>query len=188
MRVELKEKEKAFVKDQLLRDQELIKLMEVREKEMEQKLLHKAEAFGYLYKEHQKEIIATIQKRDEELESILNYREKLWTDSINLVNQNFVKVYQAQGEFEQSLNSIRQRQSEPIKQNIIMQEWYLFDRNREGSTTKPEPSIHEFTPLNASYKFEAVNLKPSRSPIERRDNSLFIPHSFYLLCHSFSIL
>ena len=33
-----------------MRDQDLIKLMEVREKEMEQNLLQKAEAFGYLYK------------------------------------------------------------------------------------------------------------------------------------------
>ena len=79
MRVDLKEREKAFVQDQLMRDQEVIKLMEVREKEMEQNLLQKAEAFGYLYKEHHKDIIATIQKRDEELESILNFREKLWT-------------------------------------------------------------------------------------------------------------
>ena len=74
------------MQDQLKMDQELIKLMAVREKEMEQNLLQKAEAFGYLYKEHQKEIRATIQKRDEELESILNYKEKLWTESINLVN------------------------------------------------------------------------------------------------------
>ena len=77
---------KAFVIDQLKRDQELIKFMEIREKEMEQNLLQKAEAFGYLYKQHQKEIKATIQKRDEELESTLNYREKLWTESIDLVN------------------------------------------------------------------------------------------------------
>ena len=48
------------MQDQLIRDQELIKLMEVREKEMEQNLLQKAEAFRYLYKEHQKEIRATI--------------------------------------------------------------------------------------------------------------------------------
>ena len=59
---------------------------------------------------------------DEELESILNYKDKLWTKSIDLVNQNLVKMYQAQGEFEQSLNSIGQRQSELIKQNIRMQE------------------------------------------------------------------
>ena len=44
---------------------------------MEQNLLQKAYAFGYLYKEHQKEIKASIQKRDEELEASLNYREKL---------------------------------------------------------------------------------------------------------------
>ena len=57
----------------------MIKLIDVRENEMEQNLLQKAEAFGYRYKEHYKEIRATIQKRNEELESILNYKEKLWT-------------------------------------------------------------------------------------------------------------
>ena len=69
--------------------------MEVKEKEMEQKMLHKAKAFGYLYKEHQKKIKATIEKMDEELESILDYREKLWIESIDLVKQNMVKMYQA---------------------------------------------------------------------------------------------
>ena len=62
---------------------------------MEENLPHKVEAFGYLYKEHQKEIRATIQKRDEKLESTLNYREKLWTKSINIVNHNMIKIYQA---------------------------------------------------------------------------------------------
>ena len=52
LRVELREKENAFVNDQLKRDQELITIMEIREKEMEQNLLQKAEAIGYLYKEH----------------------------------------------------------------------------------------------------------------------------------------
>ena len=46
---------------------------------MEQNLIQKAYAFGYLYKERQKEIKATIQKRDEELEATLNFKEKLWT-------------------------------------------------------------------------------------------------------------
>ena len=79
---------------------------------------------------------ATIQKRDEELESILNFKENLWTESIDLVNKNLVKTYQAQGEFEQSMNSIEQRQNELIKQNILMQEWHLFNSIGEGSTAK----------------------------------------------------
>ena len=62
---------------------------------MEQNLLNKAEAFGYLYKEHQKEITAPVQKRDEKLGSTLNYKDKLWTKSIDLVNQNMIKMYQA---------------------------------------------------------------------------------------------
>ena len=51
------------MQDQLKRDQELIKLVKVREKEMEQNLLQKAEAFGYLYKENQKEIREKPSKR-----------------------------------------------------------------------------------------------------------------------------
>ena len=86
-----------------MRDHELIKIMEVREKEMEKNLLQKAEAFGYLYKEYQKKIKAFIQKRDEELEQSLSYRDKLWTDGIDQVNSNMIKMYQAQGEFKQSL-------------------------------------------------------------------------------------
>ena len=88
LRAYQREREKAFVNDQLKRDHEFIKIMEIREKEMEQNLLHKVEAFGYLYEEHQKEIKATIQRRDEELESTLNYREKLWNESLDMVNAN----------------------------------------------------------------------------------------------------
>ena len=44
---------------------------------MEKNLLQKAEAFGYLYKECQKEIKEFIQKMDEELEQSLSYRDKL---------------------------------------------------------------------------------------------------------------
>ena len=74
-----------------------------------------------------------------------------------------IKMYQAQGEFEQSLNFIGQRKNELIKHNVQTQEWYLFDKGGSGSTGKPEPSIPEFMPSNASYKNEPVNLKPSKS-------------------------
>ena len=97
LREELKEREREFVNDQLMRDQELIKIMEVREKKMEKNMLQKAKAFGYLYKEYQKEIKAFIQKRDEELEQSLSYRDKLWTNSIDRVNSNLIKLYQARG-------------------------------------------------------------------------------------------
>ena len=105
--------------------------MEIKEKEMEHNMLQKAEAFGYLYKEHYKEIKATIYKRDEELESTLNYREKLWIESIDLVNQNMIKMYLAQGEFEGSLNSIGKRQNELIRQHTLTQEWYLFNKGEK---------------------------------------------------------
>ena len=60
LKAELKEKEKVFVNEQIKRDQDLLRMLEVREKEMEKNLLQKAHAFGYLYKEHHKEIRTTI--------------------------------------------------------------------------------------------------------------------------------
>ena len=73
---------------------------------MEQNLLQKVDAFRYLYKEHQKKIKTTIQKRDEELEATLNFREKLWTKSLDMVNANLLKMYNAQCEFEGTLNLV----------------------------------------------------------------------------------
>ena len=76
---------------------------------MEQNMLQKSDAFGYLYKEHQKEIRLLIEKRDKEMEATLNYREKLWTKSLDIVNNNLIKMYSAQGKFKLVLNSIGQR-------------------------------------------------------------------------------
>ena len=63
--------------------------------------------FRYLYKEHQKEIRTLIEKRDKELEGTLNYREKCWMESLDMIIKNLIKMYSIQGEFEGTLNSIR---------------------------------------------------------------------------------
>ena len=72
----LKAREDAFISYQLRRESELIKIMKEMEDAMEKHLLHKADTFVYLYKEHQKERRLLIEKRDKELEGTLNYREK----------------------------------------------------------------------------------------------------------------
>ena len=84
------------------------------------------------------------------------------------MNQNMVKMYQAQGEFERSLNSIRKRQNEIIRQHLLTQEWYLFNNGEICSTGEPESSIPEFTPSQARYKFEQVNLKPLKSQRKKK--------------------
>ena len=83
---------------------------------MEQNMLQKANAFDYLYIEHQKEIRVLIEQRDKEVEATLNYREKLWTKSLDMINKNLIKMYSVQGEFEGTLKSIGQRQNYFIKQ------------------------------------------------------------------------
>ena len=83
-----------------------------------------------------------------------------------------IKMYQAQGEFEGSLNSIGKWQNELIRQHLLTQEWYLFNKGEISSTSKPESSIPKFTPSQAKYKFEPMNLKP-QNPKERR-NELYL--------------
>ena len=133
LRFGFKEREKAFINEQLKRDHEPLKILEVREKEMKQNLLQKVDAFSYLYKEHQKEIRTTIQKRDEEMEASLNYRGKLWIDSLDMCNSNMIKMYNAQGESEGAMNSLGGRQNEIIKFNARMLEW--FTNKLEGDKT-----------------------------------------------------
>ena len=81
---------------------------------MEQNMIQKVDAFNYLYKEHHKEIRLLIEKMDKEMEATLNYREKLWTETLDMINNNLVKMYFAYGEFEGTLNSIGQRQNDLI--------------------------------------------------------------------------
>ena len=83
---------------------------------MEKNLLQKVDVFGYLYKEHHKEIRLIIEKMDKEMEGTLNYRERCLTESLDMINNNLIKMYSTQGEFEGTLNSIGQRQNDLIKQ------------------------------------------------------------------------
>ena len=39
------------------------------------------------------------------MEATLNYREKLWTESLDMINNNLIKMYSTQGEFEGTHNS-----------------------------------------------------------------------------------
>ena len=155
---ELRAREDAFLSDQLRKDSKLLKIMKEIEDAMEQNMPQKADAFGYLYKEHQKEIRLLIERRDKEMEATLNYKEKLWTESLDMINNNLIKMYSAQGEFEETLKSIGQRQNDLIKQMALLMEWYAFNRVEEGSRSKqPQVQIPEFSPSAAGYKFESVN-------------------------------
>ena len=70
------------------------------------------------------------------MEGTLNYREKCWTESLEMINNNLIKMYSTQGEFEGTLNSIGQRQNELIKQLAIYMEWSVLNRSGEGSRSR----------------------------------------------------
>ena len=159
---ELKAREDAFISYQLRRDSELKKIMKEREDAMEKNLLQKADAFGYLYKEHQQEIRLMIEKRDKELEGALNYMENCWNESLDMINKNLLKLYSTQGEFEGTLKFIGQRQNDLMKKMALSMEWSALNRSEEGSRFRqPQVQIIEFSPFAIGYKFEPVNLHHS---------------------------
>ena len=107
--------------------------MKEREDAMEKNLLQKADDFGYLYKEHRKEIRLLIEKRNKEIEVTLNSRENCWTESLDMISNNLIRMYSTQGKFKRTLNSIGQRQNDLIKQMAISMEWSALNRSEEGN-------------------------------------------------------
>ena len=166
---ELRARENDFLSNQLRRDSKLFKIMKEREDAMEKNLLQKADAFGYLYKEHQKEIRTLIEKTDKELEGTLNYREKCCMESLDMINKNLIKMYSVQGEFEGTLNSIGQRQNEMIKQLALTMEWSVLNRSEESSKSRqPQVQIPEFSPSTdtppSPLPAAGVPATPQKSP------------------------
>ena len=120
--------------------------------------MKKADAFGYLYKENKKEIKQLIEKRDRDREATLNYKEKLWTNSLDMVNNNLIKMYFAQGKFEGTLNSIGQRQHDLIKQMALSMEWLVFGKEEGSKAKRPLVQFLEFSSSSTGYMFEPINL------------------------------
>ena len=85
-----------------------------------------------------------------------------------MVNVNIIKMYNAQGEFEAALNSIRGRQNELIKSNSTMLDWLIKQQMEDRTAARPQPSIFEYVPSQASYQYELVNLKPSKSQRKKK--------------------
>ena len=92
--------------------------------------------------------------RDEVIETSLNYREKLGTKSLDMVNANMIKMYNAEGDFKSALNSIRDRQNELIITNNLMVEWFTLKMSGDRTSERPQPSFPEYTPSNVGYPYE----------------------------------
>ena len=80
------------------------------------------------------------------MEASLNYREKLWIDSLDLCNSNMIKMYNTQGVFEVAINSIRGRQNELISYKARMMEWLSNKLTGDKTNSQPQASIYDFTP------------------------------------------
>ena len=71
------------------------------------------------------------------METSLNYSEKLWIESLDMVNANMIKKYNAQGDFESALNSIGDRQNKLIRTNNLMLEWFTLKLLGDSTSERP---------------------------------------------------
>ena len=92
------------------------------------------------------------------MEATINYRENLWTEILDMVNNNLIKMYYAQGEFEGVLNSIGQKKDDLIKQQALSMEWSAFNKKKGSKARRLPVRFPDFSPSSAGYKFEPVNL------------------------------
>ena len=98
------------------------------------------------------------------MEATLNYREKLWTESLDMINNNLIKMYYGWGEFKGTLNFIGHRQDDLIKKIALFMEWSVFNKEEGSKTKRPPVQFPEFSHSYAGYKFELVNLnRPNKN-------------------------
>ena len=94
------------------------------------------------------------------MEASLNYREKLWIDRLDMCNSNMIKIYNAHGEFENTLNSIKGRQNELIRTNARMLEWMTTQFLGDKIAERPQPSISNFTASQDATNMSQLTSKP----------------------------
>ena len=117
-------------------------------------MLQKADAFDYLYKEHKKDIRLLIEKMDKELEATLNYREKLWTESLDMINNNLIKMYSTQVSLRKLLTLLGKDKM------ISLNRWHFQWRGLHSTELKKEagPSSHKSRSLNSPILQLVTNL------------------------------
>ena len=113
---------------------------------METSMLQKAEGFKYLYKEQFKEFGKLMDKRDKDLEMDNNYRHKLWNDSLDQVNSNFVNIHKVLTELEGFVNNLGSRQDHFVTLVEYTNDYCLFTREeplaKESQTSLFPSSLH----------------------------------------------
>ena len=126
------------------------------------------EGFKYLYKEQFKEFGKIMEKRDKELEMDNNYRQKLWNNSLDLVNSNLVNMHNMLTELEGTMNTLGFRHDQLITMVEYTNEYCLSSKEEPLEKEKPDISIPKFYPSLASFNLEPPNLKTTKSYKRRR--------------------
>ena len=99
----------AFYNNQYKRDSELLTILRKREAEMEGNMLKRIEAFKYLYKEQFKKFGRLMKERDMELEDNDVYMQKIWHESLDLINKNLSNMLSVIAEVESKVNQVVQK-------------------------------------------------------------------------------
>ena len=158
----------AFYNNQYKRDSGLLTILRKREAEMEGSMLKKIEAFKYLYREKFKEFGRLMKERDMEMEDNNVYRQKIWHESLDMINKDLSNMLSVIGEVESTVNRVGQKQDTLI--TIVEFTDDLVTTGKEEAIEKKRPDItfQKFSPCLVSFDMYPPNIMLPKSYKRRK--------------------
>ena len=160
----------AFYNNQFKRDVDLLTILRKREAEMEGNMLKKIEAFKYLYKEQFKEFGRLMKEGDKQLEDNDAYRKKMLLESLDLINQNLLKLLECITELEKTVNQMGLKQDTLITAVELTSDIYLTGREipPDEEKIRSEMTFPKFDPSLVSLDVDPPIVIPPKAYKRRK--------------------
>ena len=172
----------AFYNNQFRRDADLLNILKQKKTEMENNMMRKIDGFKHLYKELFKEFEKVMKERDQRLEDNDEYRRKTWLESMDLINQNLLKLLECISKVEGTVNQVGKRQDTLIQAVQLNNE--ISAKGKEIPPVVERQTLEmrfpKFEPSMASFDVDPPNIIPKKPTKEERETK-----SFLLACYQY---
>ena len=113
-----------------------------------------------------------MKERDQQLEIDEEYRRKTWLESMDLINQNLSKLLECISEVEETVNQVGERQYTLIRAVQISNETSAKGKGISSALEKQKAEIKfpKFSPSEASFDVDPLNIIPKREYKKRKGN------------------
>ena len=106
--------------------------------------------------------------KDKELEQNDAFRQKLWIESIDMINSNLVNIHSVFTEIEKSVNHIGLKQEQLISLVEFANEVCTSNKEEPREIKRPDMTFPKFSHSLASFDFDPPNIKTSKAYKRRK--------------------